>query len=179
MKQISMSFLKNYRKEFGGSLLLGRRKERRPLSTKHPMHLVLRSEFSGVFNPGNRSLERLIRSTAKRFGIKVYDLALNWSHIHCVIRIQNREIYNSFIRALTGTIARKVQMTKRRSEKLFSLRPFTRILEWGRDFQNAIQYQLLNQMEARGLAHRKKGKLRTSTDDAGEASQIREPPLQA
>lgn len=151
-----MSFLKNYRKEFGGSLNSGRRKERRPLSTKHPLHLVLRSELAGVFNPGNRSIEKLIQTTAKKFGVKVYDLALNWNHIHCVIRIKNRESYNSFIRALTGTIARKNQIRRRQSERIFSLRPFTRILEWGRDFQTVLQYQIINQMEAFGLHNRKK-----------------------
>src|SRR5689334_16867058 len=148
MKQISMAFSKNYRREFGGSLLTGRRKERRPLSTKKPIHLVLRSDLSGAFNPGNRSLEQLIRRTAGRFGVRVYDLALNWSHIHCVIRIRNRESYNAFIRALTGTIARKIQISKRYAEKIFSLRPFTRILEWGRDFRNVLQYQIINQLEA-------------------------------
>jgi REP element-mobilizing transposase RayT len=156
MKQITMGFLNDYKKEFGGSLLVGRRKTRRPLSTKDPMHLVVRSELSGTFSPSNRSLERLIRSTAKRFGVKVYDLALNWSHIHAVIRIRNRDSSNSFIRALTGTIARKIQISKNPTEKIFSFRPFTRILTSGRDFRNVLQYQIINQMEARGLLNRKK-----------------------
>jgi REP element-mobilizing transposase RayT len=156
MKQTSMSFLNNYRKEFGAALLVGRRKERRPLSTKHPIHLVLRSELSGIFNPGNRSLENLIRSKAKKFGIKVYDLALNWSHIHVVIRIRNRESDNAFIRALTGTIARKIQISQGQVRKIFALRPFTRILNWGRDFKQVLQYQIINQMEAYGLFHRQK-----------------------
>lgn len=160
MKQISMSFLKNYRKEFGGSLLVGRRKESRPLSTKHPIHLVLRSEIPGIFNPGNQSLESLIRTTAKKFGVKIYDLALNWSHIHMVIRIRNRENYNAFIRGLTGTIARKIQISKKLTEKIFTLRPFTRVLNWGRDFRNVLQYQIMNQLEAYGYFVRKKVKVR-------------------
>ena len=64
MRQASFSFIKDYRKEFGGSLLEGKRKTKRPLSTKHPLHLILKSSYSGVFAPGNISLEKLIRSQA-------------------------------------------------------------------------------------------------------------------
>ncbi len=42
------------------------------LSTKHAIHLVLKSDLKGVFNPGNRRLEQLIRNTAEKFHIRVY-----------------------------------------------------------------------------------------------------------
>ncbi len=109
MRQATFSFLKDYKKEFGGSLLEGKRKTMRPLSTKHPLHLVLKSCHKGHFNPGNFSLEKLIRSQCQKFGIKIFDL-----------------------------------------------RPFTRILSWGRDFKRGLDYQILNQMEALGLVRREK-----------------------
>ncbi len=59
------------KKENGGSLLLGKRKGPRALSTKHAIHLVLKSDLKGVFGPGNRGLEQLIRNTAERFHIRV------------------------------------------------------------------------------------------------------------
>lgn len=71
MKQTSFGFLRNYKKEFGGSLLAGKRKTKRPLSTKHPLHLVLKSSHKGLFNPGNLNLESLIRTQAKKFGIRI------------------------------------------------------------------------------------------------------------
>lgn len=76
MKQVSMSFLKNYKKDFGGSLLAGKRKGRGPISTRSPMHLVLKSNLKGVFSPSNRSLEKRTRQMAQKFHVRIYDLAL-------------------------------------------------------------------------------------------------------
>jgi REP element-mobilizing transposase RayT len=204
MRQMGFGFLKDYKKEFGGELLIGKRKSKRPLSTKNPIHLVLRADLKGVFNPTNRSLQKLIQSTAQEFQIKIYDFAINWNHIHLVIKLKQREDYTKFIRALTSKLSLKVsrmmkekfsrsnklpmenstssinlkikisvrndeQIDRKASEgqvleqqnlvvlpKLFTLRPFTRILSWGRDFKNALDYQILNQMEARGLISRYK-----------------------
>ncbi len=156
MRQASFSFLKDYKKEFGGSLLEGKRKAERPLSTKHPLHLILKSSCSGVFNPGNISLEKLIRSQAKKFGIKIYELALNWSHIHFILKIESRKDYNKFIRSLTAALAKRIRKLKPHLEVIFDLRPFTRIISWGRDFKRVLEYALLNQMEAFGLVKRPK-----------------------
>ena len=160
MKQSSFSFLKNYKKEFGGALLLNKRKSKRPLSTKNPIHLVLKSCQTGLFSPGNRSLEKLIRLQAQKFNIRIYDLSLNWSHIHCVIKLQHKEDYIKFIRALTSVMAQRILKIKPELGKIFRLRPYTRILSWGRDFKNALSYQIINQLEAWGFLkrHKKKSK---------------------
>lgn len=158
MRQIGFGFLRDYKKEFGGSLLEGKRKTKRPLSTKHPLHLILKSSCSGVFNPGNFSLEKLIRSQAKKFGIKIYDLALNWSHIHFILKIESRTDYNKFIRSLTAILAKRIRKLKPHLEVIFNLRPFTRILSWGRDFKRGLEYIILNQLEAFGFIRRDKKK---------------------
>jgi len=161
MKQISFGFLENRKKEFGGSLLLGKRKSKRPLSTRHPLHLVLKSVEKGLFSPGNRSLEALIQKTAHEFNIQLYEKALNWSHIHLLIRIRSREDYVKFIRALTSRITERIRKSRPQIETIFALRPFTRILSWGRDFKQALHYLIQNQMEARGLIKRKKNQARS------------------
>ncbi len=156
MRQTSFSFLKDYKKEFGGSLLPGKRKSKRPLSTKNPLHLILKSSHRSFFNPGNLSLENLIRSQARKFGIRVYDLALNWSHIHLMIRIKSRDDYNKFIRSLTAILAMRIRLAKPQLKVIFDLRPFTRILSWGRDFKRGLDYQILNQLESLGFLIRPK-----------------------
>lgn len=158
MRQTSFGFLKNYKKEFGGALLIGKRKGKRPISTKHPLHLVLKSTHKNLFNPGNLSLEKLIRSQAEKFGVRLYDLALNWSHIHCLVQVKNREDYIKFIRSLTSVLVTKIRKSKRQLKEIFTLRPFTRILSWGRDFKRGLDYQMINQMEALGLIVRTKRK---------------------
>lgn len=152
MKQTS--FFKNYKNGFGGALLQGRRKEARPLSTKHALHIVIRSDLKGVFAPGNRSLEKLIFSTAQKFNIKIYEWAANWSHIHAVIKINSREDYVKFIRSLNSLLAQKIRMKLESAKKVFTLRSFTRIISWGRDFKQTIGYQILNQLEAQGWINR-------------------------
>lgn len=160
MRQIAFNFIKDYKKEFGGSLLEGKRKAQRPLATKNPIHLILKSCVKSVFSPHNKSLESLIRNQAKKFGVKVYDMAINWSHIHMVIKIECREDYIKFIRSLTAILAQKIRQARPHLKEIFTLRPYTRILEWGKDFKNALSYQILNQMEAWGLIKRDKKKVR-------------------
>ncbi len=50
----------------------------------------------------------------------------------------------------------KIRLSKPGLKVIFNLRPFTRILSWGRDFKRGLDYQILNQMEALGLVVRKK-----------------------
>jgi len=156
MKQMSFGFLKDYKKEFGGSLLAGKRKTQRPLSIKSPIHLILKADKKGIFNPGNQSLDKLIRKTARQFNVRIYDLALNWSHIHFLIRIKSRQDYIAFIRALTSLITQGVKRSRPQLTKIFTLRPFTRILKWGRDLNGVFNYFKLNQMESFGLIRRQK-----------------------
>ncbi len=156
MRQTSFDFIKNYKKEFGGALLSGKRKTQRPLSTKHPIHLILKSSFKCLFNPSNKSLHALIRNQGRKFGVKIYDFALNWSHIHLLIKIENRSDYVKFIRSLTSILALKAKIFDEKFNNIFSLRPFTRILSWGKDFKNVLSYQILNQLEAVGQIKRSK-----------------------
>ncbi|MEZ0393371.1 MAG: transposase [Pseudobdellovibrionaceae bacterium] len=145
-------------KSFGGELLKGKRKAKRPLSTKQPLHLILKSCEKLVFVPTNLSLEKLIHSQAQKFNLKIYELAINWSHIHLIIKIKERENYNQFIRSLCSILTAKIRAQRPHLKTLFVLRPFTRIISWGRDFKSVVNYLILNQMEAQGLIFRPKTK---------------------
>jgi hypothetical protein len=82
MRQLSLGFLNDYKKEFGGSLLIGKRKTARPIVVKKPMHLILKTTKLSPFNPTNYKLEKIIKQYALRYKITIYDYSLNWSHIH-------------------------------------------------------------------------------------------------
>jgi len=77
MRQLGFSFQNDYKKEFGGSLLSGKRKSARPLSTKKPIHLILKCTGKSVFNPSNRKLENPIRHQAKKYGKKIKEVTHN------------------------------------------------------------------------------------------------------
>ena len=157
MRQVKFDFMNDFKNYFGGSLLIGVRKNARMLSTKKPIHAILKSSGSRFFNPGNRSIETLIYSHAAKYKIKIHRVSLNWSHVHMIIMIPSRDAYKAFIRTLTAAIVRAVSKIAGKVLKgIFDLRPYTRILEWGRDYKNVMEYHDLNDIEARGYVKRAK-----------------------
>lgn len=157
-KQESFSFFNPLQKNFGGSLLKGKRKTKRPLSFKRPMHIVLKStKAKGIYSFVNhtRKIEEIISSTSQEKKIKVYGKAINFNHIHLVVQLSTEENYKSWIRLLPARITQEMNC----QESLFDLRPHSTIIEWGRQFQNVMDYQLLNQMEIVGMRPSKKKKL--------------------
>lgn len=156
------SFFKNQSASFGGSLLFGKRKEKRPLSTKKPMHLILKSEKASAqlsFVNHRRIIENIFYKLSTRYGVKVAKLAVNFNHIHVVIHFKSIHSYKSWIRHLTAEMVREIS---RRTQSLlkgfFTHRPFTRILEWGKDYRNALDYLDLNLMEVVGMRPEKAAK---------------------
>lgn len=156
---------------FGGSLLHGRRKAERPISAKRPMHLVLKStQAVGTLSFVNhrRSLEVVLQRCARKWGVRLMDHQWNWNHLHVVILVPNRTIYHHWIRELTGSVVRTLEgKTGIFLRRFFDHRPFTRVLQWGRDLQNALAYLELNEMEIFGCRPPKKTTFGRSKPGAG------------
>ncbi len=141
MKQYS--FLPPPTIHHGGEYALGKRKTRRALATKRPLHLVLKAKKN---LQGNRPLvEKILRHYGATFGHKFYGLVVNHDHAHLVIKISSRENYKAFIRAITGILAKKL------GAGLWKLLPFSRIVGWRRDFRGVMAYLQENYAEALGL----------------------------
>lgn len=139
-----------YKNEFGGSRMVGRRKGARPLSTKLPIHLVLRStqsEARRVFSYRSKRNRQILAQLAKRFHIQIYESVFNYTHLHLVIRIPHRQNYVGFIRQLSSRLSRLANLKR---GALFGLRPYTRILSWGREFKTVMSYMNKNYVEAIG-----------------------------
>jgi len=167
MKQTS--FFKNIKKSFGPKDLIGKRKHRRPLSSRHVMHLVLRSEKVvklGRFFKFKNMIKKELYRLANKFGIKIYRVTIAGNHIHLNIQIQSRALYVKFISAFTGIVALKILKSKvavldnlsdinktlaPSDEKFWISRPFTRILSWGKDLRTALNYTVQNHYEALGI----------------------------
>jgi REP element-mobilizing transposase RayT len=154
---------------FGGSLLrkAGNRTAR-PLSTKKSMHLVLRStqatgEWSFKTKRNNKIVNETLHKTAQRFGVRIYQFSNNGNHLHLLIRLGNRFAYRGFIRALTGTLAIKITAANKFNKlkkRFWDARPFSRVIEWGRAYNLAKDYLLLNQLESQGIFDYAKNRLR-------------------
>lgn len=148
-------FIPKSTKTFGGQALVGRRKSIRPLSSKHPIHLTVKTK-TPIFSRRLKGHHAAVVAASKKFHIKIYDLSFNFNHVHIILQIPSRQAYKSFIRFLCSKM---VQISGR--SKIFDSRPFTRISNWGRDFKNLFNYLKLNDLESDGIP-RPTGRLLTT-----------------
>ena len=79
--------------------------------------------------------------------IRIYQKSFNWNHLHLLIQIPSRKAYNSFIRRFSAEIAKATN-----NSGVFELRPYTRVVSWGRDFKTVKNYHGKNNAEAWGLS---------------------------
>ncbi len=145
---------------FGGAHLKNSHaKEQRPISTKRAMHLVLRSsickgEFS-LLKPKNAvKIENIIWNQGAHLGVKIYRLANSGNHLHLLVLPRSRHSFLKFIRAISGLIPRAVLGAERgcaKGKKFWDQRPFSRIVEWGKDFIKVKKYLAKNILEAIGF----------------------------
>jgi REP element-mobilizing transposase RayT len=147
-KQIPLFALDNSssRHGFGGTLIGGQRKSQRPLSSREALHLVLRADV--VKGPSllrhRREVEGRIEKYAHTFGLRIYKLAVCKDHIHFLLRLTNRRLYRAFVRALTGQLSLRLKIK-------WQLRPWSRVVKWGRAFEGAKNYVFRNILEAAGV----------------------------
>jgi REP element-mobilizing transposase RayT len=127
---------------FGGTHLKNSNaKEKRPISTKRSMHLVMRSSYAKGNNSllkRERKIREIIDTQGKAFGVKVYRQANGGNHLHLIVLPRSRNAFIGFIRAISGLITRAVLNTEKGRSlgfRFWDRRPFTRIVEWGREFK--------------------------------------------
>ncbi len=133
MKQQKL-FSEKIKNEFGGSLPKGKRKERRPLHSKLPAHLVLKATNTFVLVFNKTEVESLLQRYAKRFGVRIYDTGIHADHIHLSALFSCRESYVKWIRAVTSVLVQKFRGLR------WKLRPYTRISKWGKAFARLRLY---------------------------------------
>jgi len=185
MKQTS--FLPKQRREHGGILAVGKRRSRRPLNIKNPLHLTLRSDLA----KGRRSLmshrlivEKVLLKASKRFRVRIYEKAICGNHLHLLVKGQAREDLQNFFRVLAGHIAQEIlrkyplqpferverggapqkvsrgTLHPKNQRKFWSLLLYTRIVTWGREYQGVKKYIIQNVNEVLGLIKYKERKSR-------------------
>lgn len=159
-KQLYLSgFVDLGKKEFGGSLLKGNPRESRPISIKRPLHLVMRSslarnELTFLAPKRAKRIENAIRRQATLQGVKIFRYANSGNHLHLIILPRSRIAFRAFIRGITGVIARitlRVERGNAVRKKFWDARPFTRLIEWGREFKTVSNYVVQNTLEAIGF----------------------------
>lgn len=154
-RQLGFKELKAPSRKFGGDLLKNSHaKTRRPLDSKLPIHLVLRSNKSVMKLPKHLGrIHECIDLVNRRHGVVLYRMANVGNHLHMVIKIPSRRAWAAFIRELTGRIA---SIAGIRGEKFWAKLPFTHLVGgWKKAYRSVMDYVELNQWEAEGFISRK------------------------
>jgi len=161
--QNNKEYLSRYRKDpncFGGDLLRGNPKRRRPYHHNQALHVTMRSSIAkghrSLLKPGHyKRVKLILRRQAWNFGITIFWFANSGNHIHLLIRPpKQRKDFAGFIRALTGLIARvslSAERSKARGLKFWDKRPFSRIVPWGKPFRACARYVTQNILETLGF----------------------------
>jgi REP element-mobilizing transposase RayT len=144
------------RTQHGGLAAKGCRKLERPLSTKKWIHLVLKSDKAkgrlSFLTARNQALIRtILREKSKKFGIKIADGANVGNHIHLKLKIQDRESFQRFLKAITCLIARQITGARRGKKfgRFWQGLAFTRVLTSAMEELHLRGYIKANRIEAR------------------------------
>ena len=156
--------------EHGGSFAIKKRRAKRPLNPKNAHHLVLRSELAR----GERSLfknkalaMRILVKYAKKFNIRIYGKCINTNHIHLHVKGRTKEDLQNFFRVFSGQVAQELLLkyplqkhesppspggTHPKNKRSFwSTLIYSKIISWGREYQNVQSYIIRNIRESLGL----------------------------
>ncbi len=110
------------------------------------MHLVLKSshmkEERSLFRSENAKLFRsILNKYAEKYFVVIVRFKLVGNHVHILFKVKSVKLYKDFIRSLTGQFAQKmIERFKLNIKKFFDERPFTRVIEFGRDYNRVISY---------------------------------------
>lgn len=111
MQQTSFFKSSRFSKIHGGEPSIGRRRSRRPLTTKSAIHVVLRSDFAyggRCLIKHHKLIYAILRKASKRFNISIYERAICGNHIHLLVRGKRRIDLQNFFRVVAGHIAQKI-----------------------------------------------------------------------
>jgi REP element-mobilizing transposase RayT len=144
--------------EHGGDVRLGKRKLARPIDTKRPLHVVLRSsrakrEWSMLHSKFAARIRRKANSLARCHDVRLYRYANVGNHIHMLASVRSRPALQSLLRVFAGATAQIVTGARkgRPSGKFWDRLAYSRIVSWGREFRSVSAYVRQNEDEARGL----------------------------
>jgi REP element-mobilizing transposase RayT len=118
------------------------------------LHVVLKS-YHQVFW-GKRAKETtdfVLSRYGRYFGVKVYHRAIVGHHLHLILLPRSKGDLAGFLREVSGQISLRLWKAE---TAFWSSRPWSRVLQWGKDYGIATKYVALNYLEGMKLITRRK-----------------------
>jgi hypothetical protein len=93
---------------------------------------------------------------SRRRRVRVHRFANVGNHLHFLLSARKRDDLRSFLREFAGAVAVSVTgSAKGRPGRFWDSPPWSKIVEWGRQFARTKSYILLNVLESSGLRDRR------------------------
>lgn len=145
--------------EHGGIVRRGRRKTRRPFDAKRSMHLVMRSSrakgpWSFLHRRNKAPIHGLLLDVCERYSVKLYKFENVGNHLHLIVRFASRRDMRAFLRVFGQGVMFLVTGARKGSPKgrFFDAIAYTRVVNWGREFNTLKNYLWKNALEALGFS---------------------------
>ncbi len=144
----------------------GRRKAARPFSHRLPIHVIFKSSRAKgrwSLQTHDEKVEKLLTRYSKLYGVHIFYHANVGNHLHLLLKMRSKSysqakaLFQAFLRRFSGELAFQIMGAKKGEPKgrFWDAIPFTRLINWGRDFATAKTYLFKNLFEASGLWDRK------------------------
>lgn len=120
------------------------------------MHLTLRSSRAtgkDSLYTKKKEVREIVARFSKEFQVHVGEFSNNGNHLHLLMQARSGG-FKRFLMAISGRIAQlmtKARKGQAQDGQFWDFTPFTRIVEWGRDYVATWRYVRLNQKEAEGV----------------------------
>lgn len=162
MRQMTLGKPFRVRTEHGGDKCKGKRKLARPVTTKRPMHVVLRSseargQHSMLSPKFTKRIEERLYADAAKNQVKVRGYVNVGNHLHLIVQPRTKAGFQRFLRTFSGVVARIVTGARRgqahghgAGRAFWDALAYSRVVEWGKAYASLHQYLRLNSAEAAG-----------------------------
>jgi hypothetical protein len=142
----------------GGVASQGKRKTARPFDRRQAIHLTLRAtsatrEWSMLARKHKGWVYLHGDRIARESNVKLYRFVNVGNHLHIVVKARSRGDFQRFLRILTGKIAMLVTGARKGrplAKRFWDLLAHTKLIQWGRQFENLAKYMEKNLGEAEG-----------------------------
>ena len=158
------------RLDHGGRRRDGKRKLARPVTTKRPMHVVMkaskaRGEHSMLSPKVVRKIEARLHADAAKNQVKIRGFVNVGNHLHLIVQPRTRAGFQRFLRTFSGVVARMVTGARRGRaieggsggsvsrgghRAFWDGLAFSRVVTWGRAYEGLQKYFEMNNAEAGG-----------------------------
>lgn len=133
------------------SLMYPRHHKKRQIRLTQAHHITLKcAYYLFTQNRVRQIIDHFLEKYCAHFGIRIYHRAVVGNHIHLVLMPRKEEDLHGFLRVFSGQLStrfRELKLVPLKAKNIWQLRPWSRVIKWGRAYTTAMKYVALNYLE--------------------------------